>query len=170
MFCPLADSEIPPFPAPHTSAWTMAWMCQVLLHTPRSYPCQSCLGRLDPSQPSDQVRIIENRKDGVARDPVIAIQFEILMHHTLIHRLEHSARYLAGPGTQYRSAIFTHRPEQQAAAGEVIRGLTEEKIWDRPIVTEVTPLTVFYPAEEYHREYFARHPGQGYCQMVIAPK
>jgi peptide-methionine (S)-S-oxide reductase len=73
-------------------------------------------------------------------------------------------------GTQYRSAIFYHSPEQRATAEEVIRELEAARVFDAPIVTEVVALTTFYPAEEYHREYFRRHPDQPYCQVVIAPK
>lgn len=73
-------------------------------------------------------------------------------------------------GTQYRSAIFYHTDEQKKTAEDVIRELTEEKIWDNPIVTEINQYVTFYPAEDYHQEYFAHNPGQGYCQMVVAPK
>jgi peptide-methionine (S)-S-oxide reductase len=76
----------------------------------------------------------------------------------------------ADVGTQYRSAIFYHSPEQKATAEAVISELTAEKLWNDPIVTEVAPLDLFYVAEEYHQEYFANHPYQGYCQVVIAPK
>ncbi len=73
-------------------------------------------------------------------------------------------------GTQYRSAIFYHSAEQKAAADEAIAELTAEKTWDDPIVTEVLPLKDFFPAEEYHRDYFRLHPDQAYCRAVIAPK
>lgn len=73
-------------------------------------------------------------------------------------------------GTQYRSAIFYHSPEQKQIAEEVIRELEAENTWDAAIVTEVVPLTRFYPAEEYHREYYERNPQAGYCRVVIAPK
>jgi peptide-methionine (S)-S-oxide reductase len=73
-------------------------------------------------------------------------------------------------GTQYRSAVFFHSPEQEAAAREVIAALDAQRLWDRPIVTEVTPLQAFYPAEDYHQEYFERHPFQPYCLLVIRPK
>lgn len=76
----------------------------------------------------------------------------------------------ADVGTQYRSAIYYHTDEQKSIAEEVIRNLTEEGIWKNPIVTEVKPLTEFYPAEDYHQEYYANNPGQMYCQVVIAPK
>jgi peptide-methionine (S)-S-oxide reductase len=73
-------------------------------------------------------------------------------------------------GTQYRSVIFYHTPEQKAEAERIIGELTASGMWTRPIVTEVRPLTQFYPAEEYHHRYYRRNPEQGYCQVVIAPK
>jgi len=73
-------------------------------------------------------------------------------------------------GTQYRSAIFYHSPEQRAEADHTIAELAAEKVWDDPIVTEVVPLKEFFPAEEYHRDYFRLHPDQAYCRAVIAPK
>jgi peptide-methionine (S)-S-oxide reductase len=73
-------------------------------------------------------------------------------------------------GTQYRSVIFYNSPEQRATAEEVIRELTEEKAFADPIVTAVEPATEFYPAEDYHQQYFENHPFQPYCAFVIAPK
>ncbi len=73
-------------------------------------------------------------------------------------------------GTQYRSAIFAHDEEQKGLALKVINRLTQEGVYDDPIVTEVTPIDTFYPASDYHQNYFARNPYQGYCQMVIRPK
>ena len=73
-------------------------------------------------------------------------------------------------GTQYRSAIFYHDDEQRRTAEEVVRELEAEHVFDEPIVTKIEPLTVFYPAEEYHREYYSRNPNQPYCRAVIAPK
>ncbi|MGE0135043.1 MAG: peptide-methionine (S)-S-oxide reductase MsrA [Dehalococcoidia bacterium] len=73
-------------------------------------------------------------------------------------------------GTQYRSAIFAHSPEQQAIAEATVREVDEDGPWDDPIVTEVVPLDTFYPAEEYHQQYYRRNPYQGYCQAIIAPK
>ena len=73
-------------------------------------------------------------------------------------------------GPQYRSAIFTHSEEQRRAAAELIAELNESGAWPNPIVTEVTPFTNFYPAEEYHQEYFANNGRQPYCQYVVAPK
>lgn len=76
----------------------------------------------------------------------------------------------ADVGTQYRSAIFTHNDEQKRIAKEVIGEVGKEGIWRNPIVTETTPYANFYKAEDYHQEYFAQNPMQGYCQAVIAPK
>jgi peptide-methionine (S)-S-oxide reductase len=103
-------------------------------------------------------------------DPVEITFKEILEVFFSIHDPTTLNRQGADVGTQYRSAVFYHSPEQQEITQQTIRELSEEKIWDNPIVTELVPFTVFYPAEEYHQEYFARNPGQGYCQMVVAPK
>jgi len=73
-------------------------------------------------------------------------------------------------GTQYRSAIFHHSPEQKQTAEAVIAELAREKVYDDPIVTEVTPAVDFWIAERYHQEYFGRNPGQSYCMWVVAPK
>ena len=73
-------------------------------------------------------------------------------------------------GTQYRSAIFYHDDEQKAAAEQAIREITDARIWSRPIVTEIVPLTDFYAAEAYHQDYFKNNPYQPYCQVVVAPK
>jgi peptide-methionine (S)-S-oxide reductase len=73
-------------------------------------------------------------------------------------------------GTQYRSAIFYHSPQQKAIAEETIRDLTSTKIWERSIVTEVTPAQEFYVAEDYHQNYFQQNGAQPYCQLVVAPK
>lgn len=73
-------------------------------------------------------------------------------------------------GTQYRSVIFYRNDEQKAIAEQVIKEITEEKIFDAPIVTPLEPFRVFYEAEDYHRNYFKRHPEQPYCSLVIAPK
>ena len=73
-------------------------------------------------------------------------------------------------GTQYRSAIFHHTPEQARIARATIAEFTAAKVWDDPIVTEVTPLETFWPAEAVHQNYFARNPQNPYCAVVIAPK
>lgn len=73
-------------------------------------------------------------------------------------------------GTQYRSGIFYHSPEQQQIAQEVIAAVTRERVYPNPIVTEVVPATRWYEAEAYHQEYFARNPFEGYCAYVVGPK
>jgi peptide-methionine (S)-S-oxide reductase len=76
----------------------------------------------------------------------------------------------ADVGTQYRSAVFYHTPEQRRTAEAMIAELNGAGIWDAPLVTEVVPLRAFYKAEDYHQGYFRNNPGQGYCQVVVAPK
>ncbi|ACZ41228.1 peptide methionine sulfoxide reductase [Thermobaculum terrenum ATCC BAA-798] len=73
-------------------------------------------------------------------------------------------------GTQYRSIILYRDEEQRRIAQEVIEELTRNKVWQDPIVTQVVPFEAFYPAEEYHWDYFRRNPNQAYCRLVIAPK
>lgn len=73
-------------------------------------------------------------------------------------------------GSSYRSAIFYHSDEQKQTAHEVIGEITNEAIYDNPIVTEVTAFDKFWPAEDYHQEYFANNPNQPYCAGVVAPK
>jgi len=73
-------------------------------------------------------------------------------------------------GTQYRSAIFYHSPEQRAEAERMTRELEASGAWANPIVTEIEPLTAFYPAEDHHQQYYRNNPEQPYCQLVIAPK
>jgi peptide-methionine (S)-S-oxide reductase len=106
----------------------------------------------------------------VAFDPAVISFREILEVFFTFHDPTTLNRQGNDVGTQYRSAIFYHTPEQQATARQVIDELNAARIWDKPIVTEVTPFDIFYPAEDYHQEYFARNGGQPYCQFVIAPK
>jgi peptide-methionine (S)-S-oxide reductase len=106
----------------------------------------------------------------VTFDPQQVSFREILEVFFSVHDPTTLNRQGADIGTQYRSAIFFHSPEQKAAAEEVIHALKTEGIWGKPIVTELAPFKAFYPAEDYHQEYFARNPGQGYCQAVISPK
>jgi len=73
-------------------------------------------------------------------------------------------------GTQYRSAIFYHSDEQRQAAEEIVRELTEERVFPTPIVTEIVPADTFYPAEDYHQDYLANNSSQPYCMFVVAPK
>ncbi len=106
----------------------------------------------------------------VVFDPEVITYREILEVFFAIHDPTTLNRQGADKGTQYRSVIFTHSPEQKAMAEQVIAELNQEGLWGAPIVTQVVPLEAFYPAEDYHQEYFARNPEQGYCQVVIAPK
>jgi peptide-methionine (S)-S-oxide reductase len=73
-------------------------------------------------------------------------------------------------GTQYRSVIYFHSPEQERIAKDLIADLNAKQIWPDPIVTEVTPAPEFFPAEDYHQGYYRANPDQGYCQWVVNPK
>jgi len=76
----------------------------------------------------------------------------------------------ADVGTQYRSVIFYHSDAQREAAERLVAEFAADGVWPDPIVTEIAPAPVFYPAEEYHQDYYRRNPYQGYCQAVISPK
>lgn len=106
----------------------------------------------------------------VAFDPKVISYRELLEIFFVIHDPTTLNRQGADVGTQYRSEIFYHSPEQKKIADEVIAEMEKEKIWDRPIVTRVSPLDTFYRAEDYHQGYFRANPGQPYCQAVVAPK
>ena len=103
-------------------------------------------------------------------DPQIISFAQVLKVFFTIHDPTTLNQQGADMGTQYRSAIFYHTPEQKRIVEETIEEITAAKIWDQPIVTQVVPFKEFYAAEDYHQEYFARNPYQGYCQMVVAPK
>lgn len=106
----------------------------------------------------------------VTFDPSVVSFSDILRIFFTVHDPTQLNRQGNDVGTQYRSAVFFHSPEQQRAAHEVIAELNEQRLWDRPIVTEVTPFKAFYPAEDYHQEYFSNNPFQPYCMAVVAPK
>jgi peptide-methionine (S)-S-oxide reductase len=76
----------------------------------------------------------------------------------------------ADVGTQYRSEIFYHSEDQKTKAEKYIQLIQSEKLYGKPIVTKISSATTFYPAEEYHQNYYNQNAEQGYCQMVIAPK
>jgi peptide-methionine (S)-S-oxide reductase len=103
-------------------------------------------------------------------DPKLISYKEILEIYFTMHDPTSLNRQGADVGTQYRSAIFYHNQEQKATAEALIDELTKEAIFDKPIVTSVEPLKVFYNAETYHKDYFKKHPKEPYCQVVIAPK
>lgn len=102
--------------------------------------------------------------------PAVISFKEILQIFFSTHDPTSLNRQGADIGTQYRSVIFYHNDEQKAIAEQVIKEFSGEGASDAPIVTQVEPLKAFYKAEEYHREYYKRHPEQSYCRVVIAPK
>ncbi|HYW06306.1 MAG TPA: peptide-methionine (S)-S-oxide reductase MsrA [Longimicrobium sp.] len=106
----------------------------------------------------------------VTFDPGAVTFREILEVFFTVHDPTTPNRQGADVGPQYRSAIFTHSPEQDTVARALIEELDARAMWSAPIVTEVAPSEEFYPAEAYHQEYFRRNPNQPYCQVVVAPK
>jgi peptide-methionine (S)-S-oxide reductase len=103
-------------------------------------------------------------------DPEIISFKEVLEVFFTIHDPTTLNRQGADVGTQYRSVIFYHNPEQKMIAETIIEEFNETQVWDAPIVTQVDPFEAFYPAEDYHQDYYQQNPYQGYCQVVIAPK
>jgi peptide-methionine (S)-S-oxide reductase len=106
----------------------------------------------------------------VTFDPAVISYREVLEVFFGTHDPTTLNRQGADVGTQYRSAVFYHSPEQRRVAEQTIGELNAAGVWDRPLVTEVVPFESFYPAEAYHQGYFRNNPGQGYCQAVVAPK
>lgn len=103
-------------------------------------------------------------------DPAVISYEDVLNIFFTIHDPTTLNRQGGDIGTQYRSAVFYHTAEQKAQAEATIKALDAEQVWADPIVTEITEASTFWPAEDYHQEYFANHPEQGYCQAVVAPK
>jgi peptide-methionine (S)-S-oxide reductase len=105
----------------------------------------------------------------VTFDPAVISYRQILEIFFSVHDPTMLNRQGADVGTQYRSAIFYYDERQKTAAEDMIRELEKDGTWKK-VVTQVAPLDKFYPAEEYHRDYYKKHPEQGYCRMVISPK
>ncbi|MEA3153144.1 MAG: peptide-methionine (S)-S-oxide reductase [Betaproteobacteria bacterium] len=103
-------------------------------------------------------------------DPAVVTFGDILGIFFAIHDPTTLNRQGNDLGTQYRSAIFYHTPKQKEVAQEVMGDIAREQLYPRPLVTQLEPASTFYVAEDYHQEYFARNPNQGYCQFVVAPK
>ena len=106
----------------------------------------------------------------IAFDPQAVSYRELLEVFFTIHDPTTLNRQGGDIGTQYRSAIFHHSPAQRETAAQVVAELEAERVWDAPIVTEIVPLDIFYPAEDYHQEYYQNNASQPYCRAVVAPK
>lgn len=104
----------------------------------------------------------------ISFDPAVISYREILEIFFTIHDPTTLNRQGNDCGTQYRSVIYYHTPEQQDTARHVIAEMAN--VWDAPIVTELSPLPAYYKAEDYHQNYFRQNPLQGYCAFVVAPK
>ena len=103
-------------------------------------------------------------------DPAQISTREVLEIFFCIHDPTTLNRQGNDSGTQYRSGIYISTPEQQAVAREVIAEMTASGVYGRAIVTEVVPVNNYWPAEDYHQDFFERNPHQGYCMAVAAPK
>lgn len=103
-------------------------------------------------------------------DPAEVSFKELLEVFFTIHDPTTPNRQGADVGPQYRSVIYYHNEDQKEVSEQVMAEVTAENIWGAPLVTELEPLDIFYPAEAYHQDYYARNPYQGYCRVVIAPK
>ena len=106
----------------------------------------------------------------VTFDPDVISFQELLKVFFSVHDPTTPNRQGNDVGTQYRSAIFYHTPDQRTTAERVVKTIEGEGLWDDPIVTEVTPFAAFYPAEDDHQDYFKKNPWAGYCRAIIAPK
>ncbi|PJF30544.1 MAG: peptide-methionine (S)-S-oxide reductase [Phototrophicales bacterium] len=103
-------------------------------------------------------------------DPALISTRQILDVFFTIHDPTTLNRQGADVGTQYRSAIFYHTEAQKQIAEATIAEISASGLWADPIVTEISPADTFYPAEDYHQNYYVNNPYAGYCQVVIAPK
>ncbi len=103
-------------------------------------------------------------------DPAVISYEDLLRVFFTVHDPTTLNRQGADLGTQYRSAVFLQSDEQRAAVNRVLTELKAQRVWDDPIVTEITPYTNFYRAEEYHQDYYRKNPYAGYCMAVISPK
>lgn len=106
----------------------------------------------------------------VTFDPALLRYRELLEFFFAFHDPTTLNRQGADVGTQYRSAIFTHSPEQEAVARSLVAELNAAALWPDPIVTQIAPFELFIPADAHHQGYYGRNSGQPYCQAVIAPK
>jgi peptide-methionine (S)-S-oxide reductase len=106
----------------------------------------------------------------ITYDPKVVSYDELLKIFFKTHDPTSLNRQGADIGTQYRSVIFYHNDEQKKKAEYYKTELDKSGAWDKPIVTQIVPFTNFYPAEDYHQDYFAKNPNQGYCAYVIGPK
>ena len=103
-------------------------------------------------------------------DPAVISTQQILEIFFAIHDPTTLNRQGNDVGTQYRSGIYFHTPEQQQLAQAMLNQLAQDRVFDAPLTTELLPEQIFWPAEDYHGQYYARNPNQGYCAAVVGPK
>ncbi len=133
-------------------------------------------GYMGGAQPNPSYEAVCTGRTGYAEivrvtfDPAVITYRDLLDVFFFIHDPTTLNRQGNDVGTQYRSVIFFHSPEQEAIARDVMATLTSGKCFDAPIMTELSPARTLYTAEDYHQDYFARYPAQPYCTLLIAPK
>jgi peptide-methionine (S)-S-oxide reductase len=106
----------------------------------------------------------------VTFDPAVLSFRDLLTVFFTIHDPTTLNRQGNDAGTQYRSVVFCQTPEQRATTHAALKALTDDRLWDKPIVTEIADAAPFHPAETYHQDYFERNTNQPYCMFVVAPK
>ncbi|MGI0070609.1 MAG: peptide-methionine (S)-S-oxide reductase MsrA [Thermoplasmata archaeon] len=106
----------------------------------------------------------------VTFDPRVLSYHDLLAVFFTVHDPTTKDRQGPDVGTQYRSVVFYHDERQRAVVEAVVRELEAEKLWSKRFVTQIVPFEAFYPAEDYHRDYYRRNPNGGYCRTVVAPK
>jgi peptide-methionine (S)-S-oxide reductase len=137
---------------------------------------RSVSGYAGGTRPNPTYELISTGTSGYAEVTQVTFDPAVLPLDTLldifftVHDPTTLNRQGADVGPQYRSAIFYHDEVQRLAAEAAIQRMTAAGLWADPIVTEVSPLTNFYPAESYHQNYYDLHPDKGYCRVVISPK
>jgi len=151
------------------------WCIESVFNRLRGVEC-AVSGYMGGQTPNPSYKAICNGDTGHAEvvqvtfDPAEMTYRDVLEIFFTLHDPTQLNRQGNDMGTQYRSAIFWHTPEQKTEAEAVIAELTSAQQFDAPIVTEVTEAETFYPAEDYHQGYFDQNPNQPYCQFVVAPK
>lgn len=168
-----------PSESPETQTATLAggcfWCLQPLFQELRGVAqvdCGYAGGRVDNPSYEEVCSDATGHAEAIqiAFDPAV-VSYEDLLHvFFTVHDPTTRDRQGGDVGSQYRSAVFVHSPAQKAAAERVIREFEQERVWDDPLVTEVTPFTNFFRAEEYHQDYYRKNPYAGYCMAVIRPK
>lgn len=174
----LGHPMTPPWPAGHEVAYLAAgcfWgLERIYWRTPGVWT--TAVGYMGGYTPNPTYEETCTARTGHAEAVIVVFDPAVVSYEALLKEFweNHDPTTLNRQGNDvgesYRSAIFFHSPQQEQTAREVIAEVNAEHLYARAIVTEVTAFSNFYPAEDYHQEYFAQNPSQGYCSFVVAPK